>query len=227
MSDFVLPQASLFLGIIPALILLYISLKGYEGYYKDKNVFLTFVVGIIAGFASVLFETFTIGIGILFIILFPVIEQLFKTIILNISRLHEKRETTVYGLSLGLGFGSIFTPFSMITSNIQTGEPYLLLLVILGSVGIILLHGTTGVCIGYGIYIGKLSKYFIFAIILHVPVTGLIFLTTLYKVEYLQIGLIIYGLIIYWYVTKKIMPRILPQNQRKKRSKKEVEIKES
>ncbi|MCK5113117.1 MAG: protease PrsW, partial [Thermoplasmatales archaeon] len=76
MNDFVLPQASLFLGIIPALILLYISLKGYEGHYKDKNIFLTFVVGLIAGFVSVLLETFTIGIGILFIILFPVIEQL-------------------------------------------------------------------------------------------------------------------------------------------------------
>ena len=37
MSDFVLPQASLFLGIIPALILLYISLKGYEGYYQISN----------------------------------------------------------------------------------------------------------------------------------------------------------------------------------------------
>ena len=42
-------QAVLFLGIIPALILLYISLKGYEGLYKDKSIFLTFVAGIILG----------------------------------------------------------------------------------------------------------------------------------------------------------------------------------
>ena len=216
-----IPQASLFLGIIPALVLLYISLKGYEGYYKDKVIFLTFVIGIIAGFVSVLIETFTAGVGILFIILFPVLEQLFKTIILNIGRLQEKRETTIYGLSLGLGFGSIFTPFSMITSNFQSeNNLYLIAFAILGSFGIILLHGATGTCIGYGVYAGKLSKYFIFAILLHLPVTVLIFLTTLYSVGYLQIGLIPYGLIIYWYATKKIMPQILSQSQRRKRSKK-------
>ena len=54
-----------------------------------------------------------------------------------------------------------------------------------------------------------LLKYLLFAILLHLPVTGVIFLTTLFKVEYLQFGLIFYGLIIYWYATKKIMPRIL------------------
>jgi len=217
MSDFVLPQASLFLGIIPALILLYISLKGYEGYYKDKTVFLTFVAGIIAGFISVIIETYASNIGILFIVLFPIIEQLFKTIILNIRRFQKKRETTVYGLSLGLGFGSIFTPFSMITSNIQTTNSYLIVIVIIGSIGIILLHGATGVCIGYGVYSGKLLKYFLLAIILHVPLTGLIFLTSLLNIKNLQIGLIIYGLITYWFITKNIMPKILSQQKSRKR----------
>ena len=40
-------QGLLFLGIIPALILLYIGLKGYEGYYRDKTIFLTFIIKII------------------------------------------------------------------------------------------------------------------------------------------------------------------------------------
>ncbi|EMR75430.1 hypothetical protein MBGDF03_00445 [Thermoplasmatales archaeon SCGC AB-540-F20] len=225
MNDFILPQASLFLGIIPALILLYISLKGYEGYYKDKNIFLTFVIGIIVGFISALMEIFTISVGLLFIILFPIFEQLFKTIILNVGRLQEKRETVVYGLSLGLGFGSIFTPLSLIVANIQTVETSLIVSVIIGSIGIILFHGATGTLIGYGIHTGKLSKYFILAVLLHLPVTGWFFLTDYYDVEYLQVGLILYGLIIYWYATKKIMPRILSQSQRKKRSKKEVEVK--
>jgi hypothetical protein len=217
MTEFVLPQASLFLGIIPALILLYISLKGYEGYYKDKNIFLTFVAGIVAGFLSVLLETYAGAIGIFFIILFPLIEQLFKTIILNIGRLQKIKDTTVYGLSLGLGFGSIFTPFSMITSDIQAGDILVMAFVVLGSIGIILLHGATGVCIGYGIYVGKLLIYFILAIILHIPVTGLVFLTTVYNIAYLQIGLILYGLIIYWYTTKYIMSRIQKRKQRNRK----------
>ena len=214
-----LPQASLFLGIIPALILLYISLKGYEGYYKDKFVFLSFVAGIVTGFISVLVETFTMAVGIFFIILFPVLEQLFKTIILNIGRLQVKKETVIYGLSLGLGFGSIFTPFSMITVQFQAGESiYLIISAVIGSVGIILLHGATGICLGYGIYMGKLSKYFIFAILLHLPLTAFIFITTMFNIEYLQLGLIPYGLLIYWYTTKKIMPQILTKNMKRKRS---------
>ena len=216
----VLPQASLFLGVIPALILLYISLKGYEGHYKDKNVFLAFVAGIVTGFLSVLLEGYTIGVRELFIVLFPILEQLFKTMTLNIGRLQGKREATIYGLSMGLGFGSIFTPFSMITYNLQMGDnSYAIVLAVIGSFGIILMHAATGICLGYGVFSRKLSQYFILAIILHLPITGLSYVTALYRIEYLQVGLVVYGLIIYWYATKKIMPQILSQSKRRKRSK--------
>jgi len=215
-----LPQASLLLGIIPALILIYIGLRGYEGHYKDKTIFLTFIVGIAAGVIAALIELFTVNAGIAFIVLFPVLEQLLKTMILNIGRLQRKMETTIYGLSLGLGFGSIFTPVSMIAANIQIGETILVASVIIGSLGIILFQGATGVFIGYGVYSGELSKYFMLAFLLQIPVTVWFFLTIFFKVEYLQIGLIVYGLIVYWYAIKRIMPQILSQSKSRKRSKK-------
>lgn len=217
----VLPQTLLFLGIIPALVLLFISLRGYDGYYKDKIIFLTFISGIIAGFISILIEWFTVGVGVWFIILFPILEQLFKTMILNISRFHGKRETVVYGLSLGLGFGSIFTPFSIILTNVQGGNDYLIVLVALGSFGIILMHAATGIGIAYGVYTYKMSKYLIFSILIYLPVTFTIFLTALYNIGYLQVVLIAYGLIVYWYATKKIMPRILKKEKKVKSSTKE------
>ncbi len=210
----VLPQTLLFLGIIPALILLFISLKGYDGYYKDKIIFLTFISGIIAGFISILIEWYTVGVGIWFIILFPILEQLFKTMILNISRFHGKKETVVYGLSLGLGFGSIFTPFSIIITNVQGGNDLLIVLVAIGSFGIILMHAATGVGIAYGIYTYKMKKYLIFSILAYLPVTITIFLTALYNVGHLQVILVIYGLIVYWYATKKIMSRILKESEK-------------
>ena len=214
-----IPQASLFLGIIPALILLYLSLKNYENYYKEEKIFLTFVIGIIAGFIAALIEIFTIQAGILTIILFPILEQIIKTMILNIRRLQGKKETVIYGLSLGLGFGSIFTPVSLILSNIQT-ESLTLILSIIGSLGIILFHGGTGIIIGYGVYTGKILKYYIVTILLHIPLTLFFYLTGVYGLEQFQISLIFYGLIIYWYVTKKIMPQILTSTQRRKRTKK-------
>jgi hypothetical protein len=40
----------------------------------------------------------------------------------------------------------------------------------------------------------------------------------MFNIEYLQLGLIPYGLLIYWYTTKKIMPQILKQSEKRKRS---------
>ncbi|MBE3120914.1 MAG: protease PrsW [Thermoplasmata archaeon] len=225
MNNFI-PQTSLFIGIIPALIILYIGLKGYEGHFKDKLIFLTFIVGIIIGFISAVIELFTTkGIGlIIYIILFPVLEQLSKTIVLNLGRFQEKQETTIYGLSLGLGFGSVFTPAAIIMGNFQEIN-IAFIAAIIGSFGIILFHAATGAIIGYGVYSHKLSTYLTFAILLQIPITTVIGVTNLFTVSYLQISLVVYGIIVYWYVIKKIMPRILQESQRRKRTQKEIDIK--
>lgn len=223
MNGFI-PQTSLFLGIIPALILLYISLKGYEGYFKEKLIFLTFIVGLIIGFIAAVVEILTIEVGLFYIILFPIFEQLFKTIILNIRRFQEKQETTIYGLCLGLGFGSVFTPEIIIMGNYQTADIAFVSAVV-GSFGIILFHATTGTLIGYGIYAGKLTRYLLSAILLQLPITAVIFITSYLQVGYVQISLVIYGIPVYWYATKKIMPRILEEGQRRKRTQKEINIK--
>jgi hypothetical protein len=225
MNNFI-PQTSLFIGIIPALIILYIGLKGYEGHFKDKLIFLTFIVGIIIGFISAVIELFTRDIGlIIYILLFPVLEQLSKTIVLNLGRFQEKQETTIYGFSLGLGFGSVFTPAAIILGNFQEIN-IAFIAAIIGSFGIILFHAATGTIIGYGVYSHKLSTYLIFAILLQIPITMVIGVTNLLNIGYLQISLVVYGIIIYWYVTKKIMPRVLKESQRRKRTLKQIDIKD-
>jgi hypothetical protein len=224
MNNFI-PQTSLFIGIIPALIILYIGLKDYEGHFKDKIIFLTFIVGIIIGFISAVIEIFTRDVGlIIYIILFPVLEQLSKTIVLNLGRFQEKQETTIYGLSLGLGFGSVFTPAAIILGNFQEIN-IAFIAAIVGSFGIILFHAATGAIIGYGVYSHKLSTYLTFAILLQIPITAVIGITNLFSIGYLQISLVVYGIIVYWYAIKKIMPRILEESQRRKRTQKETNIK--
>ena len=223
-----IPQASLFLGVIPALILLYITIKGYEGFYKDKVMFLTFVAGIIMGFIAAFVQSFTLAAAIIYVILLSFFNQLFKTIILNIGRFQKNRETPIYGLSLGLGFGSSFTPFMIIAiSSIGVRDNNVLLTIGAGSIGIILFHGATGSYIGYGVYLRKLMKHLVIAILLELPLNFLVGLVVIYAdPEFLkiQIGLaltiILYGLIIYWYVTKKVLPKLLTQNEKRKRTKK-------
>jgi hypothetical protein len=211
----IIPQASLFLGIIPALFILFIGLKGYDGLYKEKNVFLSFVFGIISGVIAAIIEIITLSIGFLIIILFPILEQILKLMILNIRRLQREKSSVIYGLSLGLGFGSVFTPISLILANFETESIILIFSVLIGSIGIILLHGATGIILGYGVFSGKILKYYIFTIIIHIPFTTWFLLTGYYKIEQTQILLIIYGLIAYWYASSKIMKKILKRNSRK------------
>lgn len=205
--------------------MLYIALKGYEGQFKDKLIYLTFIVGIIIGVASAAIELLTRDIGLIsYIILFPVFEQFFKTIVLNIRRFQEKQATTIYGLSLGLGFGAVFTPTAIIMGNFQEiNLSYFA--AIIGSFGIILFHAGTGVLIGYGVYIHRLATYLTIAILLQIVITAVIGVTNLLQVGYLQIILVIYGILVFWYATRRVMPRILEESQRRKRTQKEINIK--
>ena len=219
-------QAVLFLGIIPALVIMFISLKGYEGYYKDKSIFLSFVMGIILG---VIVAVVRLLINpqpflIVFIVLFAFFEQLIKTIVLNIGRLQFKKETTIYGQSLGLGFGSSFTPFLIIaisqSPNISLTE---LIIVVIGSIGFILFHAASGAYIGFGIFTGKLTRFLLTAIILQIPFNVIIDLSRFTSDPYFlyyQAGLIIYGGIFFIYIMKKVMPQILTMSERRKRTKK-------
>jgi len=222
-----IPSASLFLGIIPALLFLLISVRGYEGFLKQKNIFLAFIGGIIIGFVAAVLEIYTGDVPIYIILAYPIFEQLFKTIILNIGRLQEKRETVIYGLTLGLGFGAVSTSASIMRGTISAGDYLSLGLVVFGSCGIIMLHGATGVLIGFGVYKKELMKWVIFAIILQIIYnTGVMIIQPL-STFIIVIYLFVFGVIIYWYATKKIMPRILLESQRRKRTQKEIEIKSS
>ena len=214
-----LPPAGIFLGLIPALIVLYIGLKGWEGYYKEKTVFILLVVGLIIGFIAYIIEYLTASSGIIvMIILFPLLEQILKTIVLNLRFFQEKQETTLYGLAVGLGFGSMFIPFSLLLTDIELGLPFLFFFI--GSIGILLFHGAAGMLIGYGIYQNRLSKYFSITFLFHLPVTTWFFLTTLMGLEYLQVGLIFYGLLIYWYASTRFLKPVLLQLRSRRRTRK-------
>ena len=212
-------QAVLFLGIIPALLLLFISLKGYDGYYKEKTIFLTFVIGIILGVITIIIRLLINPQSylIVFIIIYAFFEQLIKLIILNIGRLQYKKETIIYGLSIGLGFGTIFTPFLIIAGGFYgQNDITFLSLVAFGSFGFILFHAASGVFIGFGVYSGKIIKYLLFVILLQIPFNLLAEYTRFYLSDYFayfQIALVLYGAIIFTYVIKKIMPRIIEKNK--------------
>ena len=220
----VIPQSSLFLGIIPALLILYIALKGFEGQYKEKTVFLVFVVGLILGFIAAFARSFILAGQLIYIALLAVFEQLFKTIVLNIGRFQGKRETVIYGLTLGLGFGAVFTPYIIISVSAFLTNALALGVIALGSLGIVFFHGATGAYIGYGIYQGKLMTFLIQAILVQIPFSFLVDLMVVSSNESLTVELglalvlVAYGAVIYWIMAKRIMSLLLMEGQRRKRS---------
>lgn len=224
-------QAILFLGIIPALILLYIALKGYEGYYKDKTIFLTFILGIILGIiAAIIRHVIWYPLVVTSIIIFSFFEQLLKTIFLNLGIFQRKKETPIYGLAMGLGFGSSFTPFLIIqASSIIGNDLSFLTIIAVGSLGFILFHAATTTYIGYGVYNGTLTKYLLIAILIQIPFNVFVDLASLYGKQnyayysfykYFQVILVVYGAIIFYYVIKKILPGIKNTDEKRKRNKK-------
>ena len=221
-------QSILLLGIIPALVFLFLSLKGYDGLYKQKTVFLTLIVGIIIGVIVAVSRLFIyrLPLSIFFIVAFAFFEQLFKTIVLNIGRFQRKKETTIYGLTLGLGFGASFTPFLILAGSIIE-EPDLALygIILIGTIGFTLFHASTAAYIGYGIYIGRLTKYLLIAIIIQLPFNLILDLARYTKdplFVYYQIALLLYGVICYIYIVKYVMPNILKDKERRKRSKRMI-----
>jgi len=222
----IVPQMSLFLGIIPALLLLWIGLRGYEGLYKDKTIFLMFIVGIITGFIAALIELISASSALVFfIILFPILEQLFKTIILNLGRFHEKRETVIYGLALGLGFGSVFTPASLLLVGSKITDTLTILLIVVGSFGIIMYHAAAGLLIGYGVFTNRAMTYLFLSIVFELPITVTSFITVYYNMTNLQFLIVIYGAIVFWFAVYRILPRIRDDLERRKRTLKTETVK--
>ena len=210
-----LPQSSLFIGIIPALALVYLIIRKWQGQFQEKMVFLLFVFGIISSF-TLIFVEFYIGFTTLleFIIIFRLIELLGKMIILNLPRFQEKQETVLYGLVLGLGFGSIYPPVSLLLINTVAISQIEVLSVLLGSIGMIFLQGSTGALIGNGVFKRRIITPLIWAFVLHVFYQYLLFSLSLSLTWVLSI----IGVVSYLLVMKFIVLPVSKQSDRRKRT---------
>ncbi|MCE5261761.1 MAG: hypothetical protein LLG21_07310 [Euryarchaeota archaeon] len=164
------------LGIGPALALLFWTLQDYtyprveRPFFDDRKLFLMLAVGMVIGvIVYVLQSYFDLG-YLLFALLFAVVEELLKLVILNFPRFARRLDTSFYGLSMGLGIGSTMA-FGAVLSTIQQsdglGAMAWVMVVILG-VQLVLLHGSCGALVGTGSARGEVWGYFAQAGLLHI-----------------------------------------------------------
>ena len=97
------------IALVPALFLLYYTLKGYtypaveDPFFKDSTMFTLFAVGLIEGLIISAFYVKMDMSNIFIGILFAAIQVLFILVVLNLKRFHKKSDTVFYGFSLGMG----------------------------------------------------------------------------------------------------------------------------
>ncbi len=218
MIPFLLPTIAV-LAFVPALFILYQTLSEYTWpksevvYFEDTWIFGLVAVGLILGAVLFFLDLLFSAGGFLITVLFLAAEQLVVLVILNFPKLRLKGATRFYGFSLGtaMSAGLImgqyaelfrYTPFDV--------RSFALLLIY--SVGLELLGGSTGSIIGYAIE-RRLIPFGIAAAIISQAAFGFLiipvfsFAPSLLTMGF-DAGALLLSLLIYVYVMIRLLPQI-------------------
>ena len=168
-------------GFGPSMALLYFTVNDYtypkveKPYFDDRKLFAFFALGIVLGMVLFLVEEYGQGSSstetvVAVVLVFAVLEELLKLIILNFPRFQKKVDTAFYGVSMGLGIAATFTFASVYVSLLGLENPTAVEMVGYSLLGVqfVLLHGATTATIGIGVARGEIRGYFTQALLLHI-----------------------------------------------------------
>ena len=224
-----------FLGIIPAITLVFMTLKEYDDYYEDKNFFFLMVVGLFGGtmtgliyYWSVLYLVQTESAMVLLSIIFgfAVYEVLLFTIVLSMKRFGANFELTYYGVVFGgsiAGIMSMFFIYAYLNSYDINSQAIM-------SIGLLvptlpMMYISLSSMVGFGLHTGHYFKYAGWAIVIKTIFNLLLFFWFVtfwfeppgYGWEFMTICLGI-AILMYFYAIKDVLPAALSERlQRHKR----------
>jgi len=165
-------------GFGPSIALLYYTMSSYtfpkvkEPFFDDSKIFKFFALGIALGMIFFAFESWGRPTGetlVALVVMYAVMEELMKLVILNFPRFQRKVDTAFYGLALGLGIATTYTFASVYVSLLDLEDPGLFEMVAYSLLGLqfVLLHGSTTTMIGVGVVRRDLKGYFSEALLVH------------------------------------------------------------
>jgi hypothetical protein len=176
--------------IVPAMGLLWLMLHRYEGYFEDARVFFSLVAGFFAGIVVAFLESqfdfagpvFIGSVGaipafVLFVVGYAFFETGAKTVVMGLSRFRKRKDTPYYAAAFGLGMGAMLALAFVIVSLRAaalpqfpdfTTLPFLCMACVF--LGGILAHGGSTVWVGKGSADGQLTKGWLQATALQMPI---------------------------------------------------------
>ena len=217
-----------FVGIGPAVLLLWLSLRRFDyplapkALFDDRRVFLAFAVGF--GFGAVssglTFAISTSGLALVVpLIAVALFEETFKVVYLNRKGYRGRFDTTFYGVSLAVGSGASLAIASVFNANptlLQRPElPVLVGALALYSLSMAMVLASTGGLIGFGTSQSKVLGYFLRAFLVrfsHLAILMFFFLgeDPVLAPASLAASLVFAG-IVYSFVYREILPETLPK----------------
>jgi hypothetical protein len=175
------------LTLVPAMALIYLVLRRYEGYFEQNRLFFGLTAGLFAGILVKYLELWLfpfddlsrlqpgqpVTLGALVYSLaystfgFALLAALAMGAVLGFRKFRARKDTPYYGVALGLAFGAMHTMPLFAVSVTGLVQPTFRLdavalaayaLVLLFATGLIMAHGAAGVWVGRGSAQGRLWK---------------------------------------------------------------------
>jgi len=207
------------MGIIPSLFVLYFIVGRYEGRFREKLVFLAFIVGFVIGVIiyaiegmivyPIVSEAPYIDIILFFSFIFSFLEQIAKFATLNHPKMREEG-VPIYGGTFGLGFSSVFAPLLFGKSIEITLENIPLMTI---PFAVILINCSTGILIGVGIKRVMKMKYFVLSLLISFLMWISLLVAIIYSISWntllsmiFSIYLLLFSIIIFAVTYKEQLP---------------------
>ena len=172
---------SAIIGFGAVFALMYLVLKKYtypaveQPFFSDPTFFKLMTLGLVAGTGILVAYTFfqeawaVIWLALMFAVLF----ELVKLVILNLKRFHGKSDTLFYGFGLGIGIGGAFA-FGFLfyassgVSEVVGNDVLMWLLFGVIAVQTVMLNAATGMTVGEGIARRRPFEFLVQALIISV-----------------------------------------------------------
>lgn len=233
-----------FMSVLPAVILIFMTLKEYDRYYEDKHFFFCLVLGLFAGvlssviyYWSIIFFVANQALVVLvsLIIGLAIYELLLFTIILMMKRFNAKYDITYYGVVIGGAFAGLLGMFSIfIYLRTYDVNGYAIFSMILLILTLPLIYTSMGSMVGLGIHKGDFFKnslgiiFFksLFNTLFIFWFMGFFFLPPQHGWEWMFFGFL-FAAGMYYYSYQNTLPNALPEHlsKHKRRAKRKQKMK--